>query len=112
MTGVESGNRPERKILSREGARSLAEQHRDSGQHDPFPEIPPSLLSAEHIKEYVMETGAIAPFYIDGGSRSRLKKASYEGRIGEPAYVYNKQGGWKPSESVTNSGSKQIPSSS
>ena len=92
MTRTESNHRPEREILSREGARSLAEQHRDSGQHDPFPGTPFSLLSAKHIKEYVMATGAIAPFYIDGGNRSRLKKASYEGRLGKHAYVYNKQG--------------------
>ena len=92
MTRTESGNRSEREILSREGAQSQAEKHRDSGQPDPFREIPPSLLSAEHIKKYVMVTGAIAPFYIDGGRNSRLKKASYEGRIGDQAYVYNKQG--------------------
>ena len=92
MTGAESGNRPERKILSREDARKLAEEHRDSEQPDPCPEIPPSLLSAEHIKKYVTATGAIAPFYIEGGRNSRLKKASYEGRIGERAYMYNRKG--------------------
>ena len=83
---------PEREILSREDARSLAEEHRNSGRPDPCTDIPPSLLSAEHIKRYVMATGAIAPFHIDGGRHSRLKKASYEGRIGRCAYVYNKQG--------------------
>ena len=83
---------PEREILSREGARSLAEEHRNSGQPDPCTDIPPSLLSAEHIKRYVMATGAIAPFHIDGGRHSRLKKASYEGRIGRCAYVYNREG--------------------
>lgn len=92
MTGAESDHRPERKILSREDARRLAEERRDSGQPDPCPEIPPSLLSAEHIKKYVTATGAIAPFYIEGGRNSRLKKASYEGRIGERAYMYNRKG--------------------
>ena len=78
--------------LTRDNARKLAEEHRGSGQSDPFPEIPPSLLSAEHIKEYVMATGAIAPFFVGGGRRSRLKMAAYEGRIGDRAFVYNKQG--------------------
>ena len=39
-----------------------------------------------------MRTGAIAPFHTGGGRHSRLKKASYEGRIGKCAYLYNKQG--------------------
>ena len=92
MIETESGNGKERKILSREGAREQAEKHRDSGQADPFSDIPPSLLSAEHIKRYVMETGAIAPFHSGGGRDSRLKMATYEGRIGNCAYLYNKQG--------------------
>ena len=89
---MEPDNRPEREILSREGARKQAERHRDSDQADPFPDIRPSLLSADHIKEYVMETGAIAPFYTGGGRHSRLKMATYEGRIGDRAFVYNKKG--------------------
>ena len=75
MTGSEPDNRSEREILSRDEARRLAEDHRDSGQRDPFPKILPSLLSAEHIERYVTATGAIAPFYVDGGRHSRLKKA-------------------------------------
>lgn len=90
--GMEPENGSEKKILSRDDARKLAEDHRELGQPDPFPNIPPSLLSAHHIKEYVMKTGAIVPFYVGGGRHSRLKKASYEGRIGKSAYVYNKQG--------------------
>ena len=89
---MEPDNGLERKILSRESAQEKAEKYRDSGQPDPFPEIPPSLLAAEHIKKYVMRTGAIAPFHTGGGRHSRLKKASYEGRIGKCAYLYNKQG--------------------
>ncbi len=92
MTGMEPENGPEKRILSRDDARKLAEDHIKPGQTDPFPEIPPSLLSADHLGKYVMRTGAIAPFYTGGGRRSRLKKASYEGRIGKSAYVYNKQG--------------------
>ena len=92
MTTMEPDNGLEWKILSRESAQEQAEKYRDSGQPDPFPEIPPSLLAAEHIKKYVMRTGAIAPFHTGGGRHSRLKKASYEGRIGKCAYLYNKQG--------------------
>ena len=89
---MESDNGQERKILSREAGRQQAERHREPGQLDPFPKIPPSLLSADHIKNYVMATGAIAPFYTGGGRHSRLKMATYEGRIGERAFLYNKNG--------------------
>ena len=92
MTGVEPDNGAEREILTRDNAQLLAKEHRATEQPDPFPKIPPSLLSAEHIKDYVLKTGAIAPFYEGGGRQSRLKKASYEGRIGKSAYVYNKHG--------------------
>ena len=92
MTGTEPGSAPEREILTRDEARRLAEEHRAAGQPDPFSKVPPSLLSAEHIKDYVRKTGAIAPFYDDGGRHSRLKMATYEGRIGNLAYRYNKQG--------------------
>lgn len=92
MTGTEPSNAPEREVLTRDKARRLAEEHRAGGQADPFPKVPPSLLSAEHIKDYVLKTGAIAPFYENGGRHSRLKKASYEGRIGKRAYVYDKRG--------------------
>lgn len=51
-------------------------------------EIAPSLLNAGDIKKYVLATGLISPFYQGGGSKSRMKDASYEGRIGEKAYVF------------------------
>ena len=92
MTDMESDDGKERKVLSRAQAKKLAKEYQSSAQPDPFPCIPPSLLSAGHIERYVMETGAIAPFYTGGGRHSRLKKASYEGRIGKSAYRYNKQG--------------------
>lgn len=92
MTAMEPDDLSEEEKLTRDNGRKLAEEHRVSGQSDPFPEIPPSLLSAEHIKEYVMATGAIAPFFVGGGRHSRLKMATYEGRIGDRAFVYNKQG--------------------
>ena len=52
----------------------------------------PALLSADEIKKYVEKTGAISPFYCGGKEKSRLKKASYEGRIGNHAYKFNDQG--------------------
>ena len=59
-------------------------------REDPFPDIPHALLAADDIKKYVFETGAIAPFdpSKEGG---RLKKASYEGRIGKAAYEYDEK---------------------
>lgn len=73
-------------------AKSLAEVYRttdhEAAKPDPFKDIPHSLLSAEHIKKYVEATGLISPFYIDGGKKSRLKKAAYEGRMGDSAYLY------------------------
>jgi deoxycytidine triphosphate deaminase len=44
---------------------------------DPFPTIPPALLSSEHISDYVRVTGLLHPFFPQ---RSRLKSASYEAR--------------------------------
>lgn len=92
MTDMKPDNGEEKEVLSRVQASELAKKYKSSGQPDPFPCVPPSLLSADYIERYVMETGAIAPFYTGGGRHSRLKKASYEGRIGESAYRYNKQG--------------------
>jgi deoxycytidine triphosphate deaminase len=79
----------EKEILSLSAAAERALQRR--GKEDPFAkDIPPSLLSANHIEQYVIETGMIAPFY-KGGKKQRLKKASYEGRIGSKAYIFLKE---------------------
>lgn len=51
-------------------------------------DIPHALLSSGDIKRVVLATGAISPFFEGGGRKSRLKKASYEGRIGSKAYEY------------------------
>ncbi|TJW88256.1 MAG: hypothetical protein E5V92_06145 [Mesorhizobium sp.] len=57
---------------------------------DPFAaDIAPSLLSADHIEKYIQKIGMISPFYTGGGRKARLKKASYEGRIGSKAYVFD-----------------------
>lgn len=82
----------EREELSRNQACVLAVEYRHFGQPDPFPNVPPSLLSAEHIHDYVLKTGVVGPFCTGGGRHSRLKKASYEGRTGKCAYRYNKRG--------------------
>lgn len=72
--------------LCRAEGRTRAEAYRHAP--DPFGDIKPSLLSADDIHRYVMKTGLIAP-YFRGGEKARLKKASYEGRIGSKAYKYD-----------------------
>jgi deoxycytidine triphosphate deaminase len=86
----------ERCALSVEDADKLARACRDSPDPFSFEEIPPSLLSAEHIEKYVLKTGLIAPFFLGGDRKSRLKKASYEGRIGSKAYVFDDKNELKP----------------
>lgn len=77
----------ETEMLSREDAKKIAAECRDQPVPDSIDKIPPSLLSAEHIRLVVKKTGLISPFFL-GGKKKRLKKASYEGRIGEKAYVF------------------------
>ena len=88
MPGVDGNGEDGLELLSRGHARQLAEDFRRRGGHDPCRQIPRALLSAEHIIEYANTTGMIAPLY-DG---KRMKKASYQGRIGENAYEYNESG--------------------
>lgn len=89
----------EKLLLNVDGAKKKAQpfgRFDDKGEYDakkkpdsdPLPKIQPSLLTADDIKKYVMATGVIAPFYEGGGKKSRMKDASYEGRIGGEAYVY------------------------
>ena len=57
---------------------------------DPCPEIAPSLLSADDIIEHVRRTGMIFPFSAKQvEEKPRLKAASYEGRIGKSAYIFD-----------------------
>lgn len=59
------------------------------GYDDPWEDIDPSLLSADDIIEYVRMTGMIFPFSAkQEGKKPRLKAASYEGRIGDNAYIF------------------------
>ena len=82
MSSVSRNSGKEQLILSTDVARERAENF--DGK-DPFPWIRPALLSADDIKQYAKKTGMIAPLY-DG---DRMKKASYQGKIGESAYEYN-----------------------
>ncbi|MGO7446275.1 hypothetical protein ACC668_16460 [Rhizobium ruizarguesonis] len=76
----------QREVLSTIEAKRLAFSMVD--EKDPFPNVRPSLLSSKHIDQYVRRTGLISP-YFEGGKKKRLKKASYEGRIGPSAWVYD-----------------------
>jgi deoxycytidine triphosphate deaminase len=82
------------------GAEKLARKFRATEESpdvadDPCPHIAPSLLSADHIVEYVRETGLVAPFSSDTSKNGRLKKASYEARLGDSAYYFEVPGGKK-----------------
>jgi deoxycytidine triphosphate deaminase len=56
---------------------------------DPFPDIPRALLSSEHIKAYVRQTGMIHPF-DDDQKLEALKSASYEVRAGGQFIYWDK----------------------
>lgn len=63
---------------------------------DPLKNIPPSLLSADDIARYYKETGMIYPFHFQKRKTiekpegiHRLKSASYEGCIGDTAYIFD-----------------------
>ena len=90
MTDTDQDNGQEHETLSRCDGQKLAEAFRGGDRADPFPEIPHALLAADDIKEYVFKTGAVTPFdpSDEGG---RLKKASYEGRIGKIAYEFDEE---------------------
>lgn len=78
---------PEACILTDVDAEQIAKAVQGKSDVLKSKRIPPSLLSAEHIKDYVLATGLISPFYT-GGKKPRLKKASYEGRVGSVAYTF------------------------
>lgn len=78
----------EEEVLSRDRAAEIAGSLDGNHEPDAVKDVPPSLLSAEHIYSFVMSTGLISPFHI-GGNKPRLKKASYEGRIGDTAYIFD-----------------------
>lgn len=92
MKEVTTLDSPERLSLSTDRAEEkfTAWQGRscDTSLIEEIKEIPYSLLSSSDITKVVLATGAISPFYEGGGRKSRLKKASYEGRIGKKCYEY------------------------
>jgi deoxycytidine triphosphate deaminase len=75
---------------------------------DPFPDIPPALLSSEHIKAYVRQTGMIHPFR-DG--RDDLKSASYEVKPGGQ-FIYWDEDGKKVTVPITKDGTFTLPPNS
>lgn len=85
---------PEKEILSRDAGKEIAERFRedastnsiDKAVKTALDKIPFTLLSDKHIKQVVVATGAISPFFE--GGKSRLKKSAYEGRIGSKAYIF------------------------
>ncbi len=83
-----SASKPERETVSRAGGKSLA----DAWVTAPRPlDIADTLLSSQDIVKVVEATGVISPFFLEGGRKSRLKKAAYEGRIGSRAYKFENE---------------------
>lgn len=63
------------------------------GEVDPLPNIAPALLSSDEIVQYALKTGMIAPFEATRNDNdSRLKNASYEGRLGKYYYEFLQNG--------------------
>jgi deoxycytidine triphosphate deaminase len=87
------------------------EAERRSGKYraaDPFPDIPRALLSSEHIKAYVRETGMIHPFDDGPGA---LKAASYEVRAWGK-FIYWDKDGKKILQSIERDGTFTLPPNS
>jgi deoxycytidine triphosphate deaminase len=56
---------------------------------DPFPDIPPALLSSQHFIKYVKATALIHPFRED---KARIKAASYEAQAGKYSIRWDEEG--------------------
>ncbi len=56
-------------------------------KNDPFPSIPPSLLNAGDVADYVAATGMVCPFDVD-----KLKSGSYEAKILGKCYWWDEKG--------------------
>src|ERR1041385_2141118 len=95
--------------LTDDEAKKRSERHLADGVDvDPFPTIPKSLLSSEHIKLYVRETGMIWPFEPEEG---RLKPASYEVSAGGK-FIYWDEKGNKITENITKDSVFTLPANS
>ena len=92
MTELEKQIDIERLSLSPDQAETQFQAWRDKtldkATIEQIKQIPHALLCSSDIIQTVRATGMISPFYEGGGRKSRLKKASYEGRIGNKAYEY------------------------
>lgn len=73
---------------------------------DPFPGIPRALLSSEHVKAYVRQTGMIHPF-----AEGELKSASYEVGPGD-RFIYWDENGEKVSKPIEKDGIITLPPNS
>lgn len=77
--------KPETELVSRAQGKVLA----DAWVKKPRDlDISDTLLNSKDIRAVVEATGVVSPFFVGGGSKSRLKKAAYEGRIGTRAYIF------------------------
>jgi deoxycytidine triphosphate deaminase len=77
-------------------------------QLDPFPDIPPALLSAGDIEDYARVTAMLHPFYAEPAS---LKPASYEVRPGRK-FVRWDEFGKRIELDITKDGIFQLPPNS
>ena len=96
-------------------ADSIQEAERRSARYrgrdidlDPFPDIPPALLSSEHIKAYVRQTGMVHPFVDDS---NRLKSASYEVNAGG-RFIYWDEDGKKVEKPIAKDATFTLPPNS
>ena len=74
---------------------------------DPFPDIPPALLSSAEIEDYVRVTAMLFPFYAKSDA---LKPASYEVRPGHK-FVWWRNGD-RVEEEIRQSGTYELPPNS
>lgn len=66
-------------------------------REDPFPKVPPTLLTAAQFCEYIAETGMIHPFELDS---DLIKVATYDIKIGGK-FVYWTDNGKKKTENIS-----------
>jgi len=75
---------------------------------DPFPDIPPALLSSADVEDYARVTAMLFPFYPDDES---LKSASYEARPGRKFVRWDEDGNRIEME-VQRDGTYELPPNS
>jgi deoxycytidine triphosphate deaminase len=64
-------------------------RYEEYGQTDPFPSIPPALLTSADLADYVAATGMVYPFHYES---EKLKPASYEVALIGPCVWYDATG--------------------